>query len=55
MLSEALVERVCCDSTENPLSEAIRPRHGRIRIALPRGLGPGVYTDPRMIETLRVS
>jgi L-alanine-DL-glutamate epimerase-like enolase superfamily enzyme len=51
MSRESLVERFYCDFAENPLGDAIHPRHGRI--AVPQGPGLGVDPDPRLLETLR--
>jgi len=38
---------------ENPLGDAIHPKHGRI--AVPQGPGLGVDPDPRLLEKLRTS
>jgi len=51
MPSESLVERFYCDFADNPMGEAIHPRHGRI--AVPQGPGLGLDPDPRLLETLR--
>jgi D-galactarolactone cycloisomerase len=50
---ESLVERFYCDFADNPLGDAIHPRHGRI--AVPQGPGLGVDPDPRLLEKLRTS
>lgn len=51
MPAESLVERFYCDFAENPLGDAIHPKHGRI--AVPPGPGLGVDPDPWLIEKLR--
>lgn len=53
MPADSLVERFYCDFAENPLGEAIHPKHGRI--AVPQGPGLGVDPDPRIVEKLRTS
>ena len=53
MPRETLVERFYCDFDENPLGDAIHPKHGRI--AVPQGPGLGVDPDPRLIAKLRTS
>jgi L-alanine-DL-glutamate epimerase-like enolase superfamily enzyme len=53
MATESLVERFYCDFAENPLGEAIHPKHGRI--AVPQGPGLGVDPDPRLLEKLRTA
>jgi L-alanine-DL-glutamate epimerase-like enolase superfamily enzyme len=53
MATETPVERFYCDFGDNPLGEAIHPRHGRI--AVPQGPGLGVDPDPRLLEKLRTS
>jgi D-galactarolactone cycloisomerase len=50
MPREALVERFYCDFEDNPLGEAIQPRHGRI--AVPQAPGLGVDPDPRLLARL---
>ena len=51
MPTESWVERFYCDFAENPLGEAIDPKHGRI--AVPQGPGLGVDPDPRLLAKLR--
>jgi len=51
MPGEGLVERFYCDFADNPLGEAIQPKHGRI--AVPQGPGLGVDPDPRALDKLR--
>src|SRR5712692_3649891 len=53
MPAESLVERFYCDFAENPLGDAIHPKHGRI--AVPPGPGLGVDPDPRLLAKLRTS
>lgn len=48
---ESLVERFYCDFADNPLGEAIHPKHGRI--AVPQGPGLGIDPDPRLVDKLR--
>jgi len=46
MPRQSLVERFYCDFADNPLGDAIHPRHGRI--AVPQG--PGLGVDPDLTD-----
>jgi L-alanine-DL-glutamate epimerase-like enolase superfamily enzyme len=53
MPRETPVERFYCDFADNPLGDAIHPKHGRI--AVPQGPGLGVDPDPDLLRRLRTS
>ena len=53
MPRETPVERFYCDFNDNPLGDAIHPKHGRI--AVPQGPGLGVDPDPELLRRLRTS